>query len=303
MNTQTIANPSRERKRAVSLTARRRSRLGWALLLALLGARAPLRAQPSLPPSLRDVSWEQKLDAPVPLELAFRNETGQTVRLRDYFDGKPVILVLAYYRCPMLCNQVLNGLVQSMLDLPFDAGKEFNIVTVSFDPREQPELAAAKKKHYVERYGKPTAEEGWHFLTGEEANIKQLADSVGFRYRYDAKNDQYAHASGIMLLTPQGRVSRYFFDVRFPPRDLRLGLVEASQNRIGSAADQILLYCFHYDPNEGKYGPAVLNFVRAGGVLTLAALGFFMYYLWRGERHRGQKLPKSSETSEVWRTR
>jgi len=264
-----------------------------------------VHAQPALPPAIRDVGWDQKLDAPVPVDLAFRDETGQTVRLRDYFDGKPVILVLAYYRCPMLCNQVLNGLVQSMLDLPFDAGKEFSVVTVSFDPREQPELAAAKKQHYMERYGRSGAEHGWHFLTGEEANIKQLADAVGFRYRYDAKNDQFAHASGIMLLTPEGRVSRYFFDVRFPARDLRLGLVEASQNRIGSAADQILLYCFHYDPADGKYGPAILNFVRAGGVLTMAAIGVFMYYLWRGERQRPQqtteseKLPKSPKTSEV----
>lgn len=257
--------------------------------VALLAMPNALHAQPSLPPAIRDVGWEQKLDSPVPIDLTFRDESGQHVQLRDYFDGKPVILVLAYYRCPMLCNQVLNGLVQSMLDLPFDAGKDFNVVTVSFDPREQPELAAAKKHHYLERYGRPGAEKGWHFLTGEEPNIKQLADAVGFRYRYDAKREQYAHASGIMLLTPEGRVSRYFFDVRFPPRDLRLGLVEASQNRIGTAADQILLYCFHYDPTEGKYGPAVLNFVRAGGVLTVLAIGIFMYYLWRGERRTAQQ--------------
>jgi protein SCO1/2 len=266
-----------------------------ALTIILLHV-APAHAQPALPPAIREVGWDQKLDTLVPLELAFRDETGQTVRLRDYFDGKPVILVLAYNRCPMLCNQVLNGLVQSMLDLPFEAGKDFNIVTVSFDPREQPELAAAKRQHYLERYGRPGAEQGWHFLTGEEANIKQLADAVGFRYRYDAKHDQYSHASGITLLTPAGKVSRYFFDVRFPPRDLRLGLVEASQNRIGSAADQILLYCFHYDPIEGKYGPAIMTFMRTGGVLTMIAIGSFMYYLWRGDKRarRAEKLPKSA---------
>ncbi len=185
-------------------------------VIAALACATGVYAQPALPPAIREVGWDQNLDAPVPLDVLFRDETGQTVPLRTYFDGKPVILVLAYYRCPMLCNQVLNGLVQSMLDLPFDAGKDFNIVTVSFDPREQPELAAAKRKHYLERYGRAGADGGWHFLTGEEANIKQLADAVGFRYRYDAKHDQYSHASGIMLLTPQGKVSRYFFDVHFP---------------------------------------------------------------------------------------
>ncbi len=256
----------------------------YSLALLLVFDPAAVHAQPVLPASLRDVGFDQKLDTQVPLELTFRDEDGRAVRLRDYFDGKPMILVLAYYRCPMLCDQVLNGLVRAMLDLPFDAGKEFDVLTVSFDPREQPALAAAKKKNYLERYGRPGAERGWHFLTGDEDNIQRLAQAVGFRYRYDAKNDQYAHASGIMLLTPDGKLSRYFFDVRFAPRDLRLGLVEASEQRIGSPADQVLLYCFHYDPIEGRYGPTIINFVRAGGVLTMIGIGVFTYCLWRGGR-------------------
>ncbi len=254
--------------------------------VALAVVAGPLHAQaPSLlPPAIRSVGFDQKLNAQVPLDLAFRDEAGRDVRLRDYFDGKPVILDLAYFRCPMLCDQVLNGLVRCMLDLPYDAGKEFRVLTVSFDPRETPEMARDKKKSYLQRYGRPGAEEGWHFLTGDEENIRRLTDAVGFRYHYDARNDQYAHASGIMLLTPQGKLSRYFFDVRFEPRDVRLGLVEASERRIGSAADQVLLYCFHYDPVEGRYGPTIINFVRAGGVLTVLGIGVFTYRLWRGGR-------------------
>ncbi len=198
-------------------------------------AAAPLGAQPGLPPSLREVRFDQKLNDQVPLDLMFLDETGTTVRLADYCHDKPVILVLAYFRCPMLCDQVLNGLVRAMLDLPFDAGKEFNVLTVSFDARETPEMARAKKKPLIERYGRPGADAGWHFLTGSEDSIKRLTEAVGFRYSYDAKNDQFAHASGIVVLTPGGKVSRYFHDIRYSPRDLRLGLVEASENRIGSA--------------------------------------------------------------------
>jgi protein SCO1/2 len=190
-----------------------------------------------------------------------------------------VVLVLAWYRCPMLCTEVLNGLVQAMLDMKLDLGKDFAVVTVSFDPREMPELARAKKLSYVERYGRPGAADGWHFLTGEEASIRRLTDAVGFRYVYDAKHDQYAHAAGIIVLTPAGRVSRYFFNVKF--RDLRLGLVEASGNRIGSPIDQLLLYCFHYDPAEGKYGLVIMNVVRLLGALTVLAVALLWFVLWR----------------------
>jgi protein SCO1 len=260
-----------------------------AIALALLAA-GTVQAQPQLPPVLREVRFDQRLNEQVPLELEFRDEDGRTVRLADYFDGKPVVLVLAYYRCPMLCTQVLNGLVQAMLDMPLSAGRDFTVLTVSFDPREQPELAAAKKHTYLQRYGRPGAEQGWHFLTGDEGPIQRLTEAVGFRYTYDPRHDVFAHASGIMVLTPSGKISRYFFDVRYSPRDLRLGLVEASEGRVGSLIDKVvLLYCFHYDPNEGKYGPAVMNFVRAGGVLTLLALGAFAGVLWRRERLRARK--------------
>jgi protein SCO1/2 len=259
-------------------------------LLLLASAAAPAVAQPVLPPVLRQVGFDQRLNAVVPLEIVFQDEAGRTVRLGDYFDGKPVILVLAYYRCPMLCTEVLNGLVRALLDIPFDIGKEFNVVTASFDARETPPLAAAKKKTYIERYGRRGAEAGWHFLTGAESSIQRLTEAVGFHYTYDARNDQFAHASGILVLTPQGRISRYFYDIQYAPRDVRLALVEASANRIGSPVDQILLYCFHYDPTEGKYGATIMNFVRLGGVLTLAVLGVFLGMMWRQERRRAQQM-------------
>jgi protein SCO1/2 len=257
-------------------------------LVALVALSTPAlaRTDSDLPPILRQVDWDQRLNEPVPLELEFRDERGRTVRLGDYFRGKPVILVLAYYRCPKLCTEVLNGLVRAMLDLSFVAGREFNVVTLSFDPREGPELAAAKKKTYLTRYGHPKAETGWHFLTGSPEPIRRLTEAVGFRYTYDGRYDQFAHASGIMVLTPEGKIAQYFYGIRYSPRDLRLGLVEASAGKIGSPVDKLLLFCFHYDPIEGKYGPAVMNFVRAGGVLTVLAIGIFVFALWRRERRR-----------------
>ncbi|HJT78896.1 MAG TPA: SCO family protein [Gemmataceae bacterium] len=239
-----------------------------------------------LPPSLRGVGFDQRLNAQVPPDLTFRDEAGQCVRLGDYFGSRPVILVLAYYRCPMLCTEVLNNLVRALLDIPLDAGKDFDVLVVSFDPREKPDLAAAKKKMYLERYGRPGAAAGWHFLTSEQEPITRLTRAVGFRYTYDAKHDQFAHASGVLVLTPQGKISRYFYDIRYAARDLRLGLVEASANKIGSPVDQVLLFCFHYDPAEGRYGPTILNLVRAGGVLTVLGLGLFAGLLWRRELRR-----------------
>jgi protein SCO1/2 len=261
-----------------------RSALVAAIILAL--AAGPLCAQTTLPPVLREVGFDQRRGDEVPLELVFRDEAGRPVRLGEYFHGKPVILVLAYYRCPMLCTQVLNGLVQALMDVTLEPGKDFEIVTVSFDPRETPELAAAKKDTYVRRYGRAGAEEGWHFLTGDTEPIRQLTEAAGFHYTYDARNDQFAHASGILVLTPAGRISRYFYDIRYSPRDLRLGLVEASDNRIGSKVDQILLFCFHYDPEEGKYGLVVMNFIRLGGLVTVVSLGLLVLGLRRAERRR-----------------
>jgi protein SCO1/2 len=264
-----------------------RAWLGSLAVLSLLAV-APGQAQPVLPPVLREVGFDQRLDEQVPLDLTFRDEAGRPVRLREYFDGKPVILVLAYYRCPMLCTEVLNGVVRALLDISLTVGKDFNVLTISFDPRERPELAAAKKTTYLERYGRPGAEEGWHFLTGDEEPIKRLTAAVGFRYVYDEDSGQYAHPSGIMVLTPTGKISRYFYDIKYSPGDLRLGLVEASESRIGSPVDQVLLYCFHYDPVEGKYGPAVMTFVRLGGVLTLLVLSWFFIVLWRREWRRAR---------------
>ncbi len=238
----------------------------------------------SLPPALQNVTFEQRLNEQVPLDLEFVDDAGRPVKLGDYFDDKPVILVLAYYRCPMLCTLVLNGLVQGMLDVPFDVGRDFRIVTVSFDARETPELAAAKKRTYIDRYGRPGAAEGWHFLTGTQPAIDRLTESVGFHYAYDAAHDEFAHASGIIVTTPSGRISRYFYDIRYSARDLRLGLVEASENRIGSPVDQVLLFCFHYDPREGRYGAAVMRFVRVGGALTLVSLVALLAYMWKRER-------------------
>jgi len=241
-------------------------------------------AQPSLPPSLRGVGFDQRVNEQVPLDLAFHDEAGRQVHLADYFHGKPVILILAWYRCPMLCTEVLNGVTRSMLDMSLTAGKDFQVITVSFDPREGPELAASKKKTYLERYGRPGADAGWHFLTGDEKSINALTDAVGFRYSYDEYNQQFAHASGIMVVTPTGKLYRYFLDIKYPARDLQLSLVQASDNKVGSVFDQALLFCFHYDPAQGKYGPAIMNLVRLGGVLTVLGMGIMVLALRRKDR-------------------
>lgn len=233
-------------------------------------------AQSTLPPMLQGVRLDQKLNAQLPLDLQFQDETGRTVKMGDYFTTKPVILTMVYYQCPMLCTYVLNGLVSSMRVLSFSAGKEFDIVTVSFDSRETTSLAAEKKLRYLKEYNRSEAAKGWHFLTADQQTIDRLTKAVGFQYRYDPKQNQFAHASGIMVVTPQGRLARYFYGVEYPPRDLRLALVEASENKIGSLADQILLFCFHYDPATGKYGAYALNLVRLGGVITVLCLGLFI---------------------------
>jgi protein SCO1/2 len=250
---------------------------------------AGARAQDRLPASLTQVGLDQRLNEQVPLDLEFRDEAGRSVRLGDYFAGRPVILVLAYYRCPMLCTQVLNGLVDGLRGIPLDAGSDFQVVTVSFDPREQPELAAAKKQSYVESYGRPGAAAGWHFLTGQEPAIAALARAVGFRYTYDPKLDQFAHVSGLMVLTPHGTIARYFYGISHPPRDLRLALVEASANQIGSPVDRVLLLCYDYDPATGKYTLMALNLVRLGGGVTLLVLGSFLLLAWRHERRRARR--------------
>jgi protein SCO1/2 len=249
----------------------------------LYGAR-PETGNPSsgLPKALSDVGLEQRLDQQLPLDLVFRDESGQEVKLGQYFGQKPVILALVYYDCPMLCTQILNGMVTSFRVLPFQVGKEFDVVTVSFDPRETSALAATKKKVYVNYLPEKMragATNGWHFLTGDQANISKLTDAVGFRYRYDEATKQFAHASGIMVATPHGKLSRYFYGIEYAPRDLRLGLIESSANKIGSPADQLLLYCYHYDPATGKYGAAVMKIMRIAGVITVLAIVVMLFAL------------------------
>lgn len=259
--------------------------LALCLLLALTG-----QAQNNPGVRLNDIGIDQRLDVAVPLDLTFLDETGRSVALRDYFRGRPVILTLVYYECPMLCTEILNGLVGSLRVLSFNAGDQFDIITVSFNPRDTPALAAAKKAAYLERYARPGAARGWHFLTGDAASINALTQAVGFRYVYDPRTDQYAHAGGIMVLTPRGKISRYFYGIEYAPRDLRLGLVEASANKIGSPVDRLLLLCYHYDPAQGKYGAVVINFIRLGGGLTILGLvGFIFISLRRDWKQRHWK--------------
>lgn len=265
------------------------------VLCALLSALCfPLRAQMldsnAPPPMLREVGIDQKLSTPLPLELFFQDETGQTIQLRQYFDNKPVILAFVYYECPMLCTQVLNGLVESLRTLSFDAGKQFDVITVSFDPGETPKLAAEKKANYLKQYERSGTAAGWHFLTGDSAAIRQLTSAVGFRYKYDASTDQFAHASGLMVITPEGKIARYFYGIEYPARDLRLALIEASENKIGSPVDQLLLYCFHYDPLTGKYGLVIMNVLRVAGVATVLLLGTFMLVMFRRDRRAQRRL-------------
>lgn len=253
------------------------------VVLLLLFAVGHARAEEK-PAILREVGFDQRLNEQVPLDLVFQNESGESVALGKYFGSKPVILVLAYYRCPMLCTLVLNGVAESLRGLPLRLGVDFDVVTVSFDARETPELARAKKQSYVESVaglGQPRAEEGWHFLTGDQQAIDRLTKATGFRYAYDSKLDQFAHASGIMVLTPQGRIARYFFGVDFPVRHVRLGLVEASDNKIGSPIDQVWLLCYHYDPVTGKYTATVMNIVRLAGAVTILSFVVFFVVLRR----------------------
>lgn len=263
-------------------------RLALAALAVALAADAAAQAG-GPPASIKDnVGFDQKLNSQVPLDLPFRDENGRDVKLGDYFSGdKPVILSLVYYECPMMCTQVLNGLVDSLRDVSFEPGRDFEIVTVSFDPSETPELASSKKKTYLEKYDRPGADQGWHFLTGRLEPIRRLTHSVGFRYAFDERSDQFVHASGIVVLTPEGKASRYFYDVVYPPQDLRLGLVEASQHKIGNAVDYVLLLCFHYDPLTGKYTPAIMGILRLAGVATILAIAAFVGgMIWRERRKR-----------------
>lgn len=245
----------------------------------------PMQSAGVRPELLKQVGIEQKLNQLIPLNLTFRDENGAPVQLAQFFGQKPVILTLVYYNCPMLCTQVLNGVESGLKELQTDIGKQFEVVTVSIDPTESHVLAKVKQEMYVGMYGRPGAAQGWHFLTGDEPQIKQLADAVGFRYAYDPDTKQFAHASAIMLLTPEGKISRYFYGIQYPSRDLRLGLVEASEGKIGTPVDQVLLFCYHYDPATGKYGLLISHVIQAGGALTVLVLGIAMLILFRGEHY------------------
>jgi protein SCO1 len=280
---------SRDKKFGVVRTAL----FAAAMACALASGAQPTRAQLSdpmqsvgvRPDLLKDVGIDQKLNQQVPLGLTFKDENGNPVKLGQFFGQKPVILSLVYFNCPMLCTQVLNGQEASMKGLPMDAGNQFEAVTVSIDPSDKPVMASVKKQMYVGMYGRPNAAQGWHFLTGDAPQIKALADSVGFRYAYDADSKQFAHASAIMVLTPQGKISKYFYGIEYSPRDLRLGLVEASNEKIGTPVDSMLLFCYHYDPSTGKYGLIINRLIQAGGLITVLAIGITMLILFRRERY------------------
>lgn len=255
------------------------------MLALLAGPAAAAGSSDARPRALREIGFDQRLGETLPRDLAFRDEAGHEVRLSDYLAaGKPVVLSLNYYACPMLCTVTLNGLAGAMKAITMDAGREFQVLTVSFDASETPALAAEKKKQYVERYGRATAAAGWHFLTGEQASIDALTKAVGFRYVWDAETRQWAHPAGIVVLTPDGRIARYLYGIEYAPRDLRLALVEAAGGRIGNVVDQAILFCYRYDPVTGRYGAAIMRVVRTGGVVTVLALAAFIVIMLRRER-------------------
>jgi protein SCO1 len=240
-----------------------------------------------VPQALREIGFDQNIDQRVPLDTTFRNEAGATVRLGDYFGKKPVVLLFAYYDCPMLCTMVINGLSSALDVLSLVPGKDFEIVTVSFDPRDTPATASAKKAGYIARYKQPGAAAAWHFLTGDQPSIDRLTRAAGFRYVWDKDTKQFAHPSGVIVLTPDGRLSRYLFGIEYGPRDLRFGIVEASEGKVGTPVDALLLYCYHYDPMTGRYGFVIMRAIRMAGAATVLALGAFILIMLRREKTRG----------------
>ena len=233
------------------------------------------------PPGLQHVGIEQHLNEQIPPGLTFHDETGKTVRLGDYFGKKPLILSLVYYQCPMLCSEVLNGLGSALQVVKFDVGRDFDVLTVSFNPKETPEIAAAKKADLLKRYGRAGAAQGWHFLTGSQDSIAALTQAAGFQYEYDAKTGQYAHATAIMVLTPEGKIAQYYYGVEYAPKDLRLGLVQASQHKIGNIVDEVLLYCYHYNPDTGKYGAIISRILKLAAGATILVVGTFLVVMFR----------------------
>lgn len=246
-------------------------------------------ASTGLPQTLKAVGIDQKLGAQLPLDAEFKDEDGRTVKLGSYFNnGRPVVLTFVYYECPMLCNQVLNGLTGSMKGMSLDAGKDFDVVAISFDAREndKAELAKNKKANYIERYGRPGTEKGWHFLTGTEESIRAVTEAAGFSYKWDERSNQFAHAAAVMVVTPEGKMSRYFYGIDYAPKDLKFGIMESSSEKVGTPAEKLLLYCYHYDPATGKYGFAILRVLRLAGVATILGMGAMLFVFWRRSKNR-----------------
>jgi protein SCO1/2 len=242
-----------------------------------------------LPSTLEKVGIEQKLNSQLPLDAEFKDENGNAVKLGDYFrQGKPVVLALVYYECPMLCNEVLNGLTGSLKGISFDAGKDFDVVAISFDAREneKTDLTKNKKASYMARYGRPGTEKGWHFLTGTQSEIDKVTQTVGFNYQFDKATNQFAHAGGIMVVTPEGKLSRYLYGIDYSPKDLKFSLMDSAQNKIGNPVEQLYLYCFHYDPSSGKYGLAILSVLRLLSVATLLGIGALLFVFWRYNKNK-----------------
>jgi protein SCO1/2 len=239
----------------------------------------------NVPPQFQAVTFAQRLNEQLPLDAAFTDETGRDVRLGDYFGSRPVVLAFVYYQCPMLCSQTLNGISSALKVVPFTAGREFDVVIVSFDPRDTPATANAKKQAHLQHWKARDTADGWHFLTGDEATIRRVTSAAGFTYQWDGETGQYAHVSGLLTVTPDGRLSRYFYGVEYSPKELRMALVESAEGKIGSPIEELLLYCFQYDPTTGRYGVVVMNLVRLGGLLTVALIAGFVFVMRRRDAH------------------
>ena len=247
--------------------------------------RKPGVSSTEVPPQLHDVTFKQRLDEMLPLDTRFKDESGRDVALGQYFGKRPVLLAFVYYQCPMLCTQIMNGLSSALDVMPFEAGRDFDVVLVSFDPRDTPAIAAEKKRAHLDYWSAEKDAGSWHLLTGDEASIRRVTSAAGFTYRWDEATGQFAHVSGVLVVTPDGRLSRYFYGIEFSPKELRLALVESGEGKVGSAIDELLLYCFHYDPESGRYGLLVMNLVRAGGVMTMLFIGGFILLMRRRDSH------------------
>ncbi len=291
--------PSRLRRWDAFISRRRVVLAGLlAIGITLFGILPPVYAFHPPPPNSTDVRFEQRLGEQVPLDLMFTDETGKPVRLGDYLQGKPLILTLNYYHCPDLCSLMLESLAQSLNGVPFDLGNQYRVLTVSIDPHETPLMAAAKRQQTLFDYTRSTNWEGWHFLTGDDTAIDQLTAAVGFHYAYDATSDEYAHPVGIVVLTPEGKVGRYLYGMDYAPNDLRLALVESSQNKIGTLVDQILLACYHYDPALGRYSALALDLTRLGGIAIVLGLGSLLFILWRHDLKPHHVAPPVDQSHE-----